>query len=117
MINDKTIAANDELLRKGTLAILQSGTGYGVEFACLVWVYPLEDGRFAVVEDESPVGDWRKSKEKIFKTPEKAVDYFMKLRHKKGHECGLDLEVLSRKEKANAMRKTSKVQSNAPSKS
>ena len=61
--------------------ILKSGTGCGVELFDILRLYPLEDGRFAVVYDEE---------EQIFDSAEEATDEFLTIRE--DMKLGFDYE-------------------------
>jgi hypothetical protein len=70
-------------MRDAIVEILKSGTGCGVEFAAMLFVHQLEDGRFRV-GCEGDHDEW------IFHNAEMAAICFLNKRREKG--LGFDFE-------------------------
>jgi len=80
---------NNKKLKSVILSLMESDIGFDVGYAAMISIRQLEDGTFAVDNDYYPF-TYYSMKEKIFKNPKKAVDYFIKMREKR--KLGEDFE-------------------------
>ena len=80
------------------LAVLRLGTGLAIDFADMLYLCQMEDGRFGVWYDESG-RNWKEVEEWLFDDAEEAATFYVAKRHEKrlGYDHETDSDFYRRK--------------------